>query len=134
MYEIKFSGYASIFNTKDYLNDIILPYSFLKNDTENIILLYEHNLDKKIGSITNMYQNEIGLYIEGIIKISDNIMAYDILNGNLNGLSIGYTVKKYYYKNNTRIITELELLEISIVLHPANKYSCIDLAVPIKKQ
>ena len=125
MYKVKFSGYASVFNTKDYFDDIILPLSFLKNTKENIRLLYEHDLCKEIGFITSTVQDEIGLYVEGIINTSEKKLIDLIFSNEYYGLSIGYIAKKYYYSGNIRIITELELIEVSLVLHPANKHSCI---------
>ena len=125
MYKIKFDGYASVFNVKDHLNDVILPLSFSKNNIENIKLLYEHDANREIGFIVDMYQDEVGLYIEGIVDTNDKNVINMILDDTLNGLSIGYMVKNHYYKENTRIITDIELLEISLVARPANKYSCI---------
>ena len=120
---MKIKGYASVFNTKDYSSDIILPCSFTKTiKNKNIDILYEHNFNNIIGKITNIYENEIGLFIEGEINKSNvNIQNYTI-NNIINGLSIGYIAKNFYYQNNTRIITELNLLEISLVKHPANKH------------
>lgn len=123
MYKIKFDGYASIFNTKDYVNDVILPCSFTKKD--NINLLYEHDSNKKIGFVTNIYQNELGLYVEGVIDKTDENIISMVFGDTQCGLSIGYIAKKYHYDKEVRIITEIELLEISLVSHPANKHCCI---------
>ncbi|MBR2141214.1 MAG: HK97 family phage prohead protease [Rickettsiales bacterium] len=44
----------------------------------------------------------------------------------VNGLSIGYTVNDCYFdKKNRRILTNINLKEISIVAFPANKHSNI---------
>lgn len=127
---MQIEGYASIFNTTDYLNDIILPCSF--TDTINNInnrsmnILYEHNFDNIIGKITDIYENEIGLFVKGLIYKNNQIIINQILANVINGLSIGYIANNFYYENEKRIITNINLLEVSIVKNPANKHCKIN--------
>ena len=86
---------------------------------------YRVDLNKKIGFITNIYQNELGLYVEGVIDKTDENIISMVFGNTQCGLSIGYIAKKYHYDKGVRIITEIELLEISLVSYPANKHCCI---------
>ena len=73
-----------MFNVKDHLNDVILPLSFSKNNIENVKLLYEHDVNREIGFIMDMYQDEVGLYIEGIVDTNDKNVINMILDDTLN--------------------------------------------------
>ncbi len=131
----KFCGYASVFNIVDSYNDIILPTAFKntiksKNINSDIKMLWQHDQSKPIGYFEVIKEDSIGLYVEGqiLLDIQQGREAYNLIkNKSVNGLSIGYTVKDFEYdtKNNTRIIKEIELFEISIVTFPANQYSNI---------
>lgn len=125
--EGKFCGYANVFNYKDYYNDIILPTAFSKclSSVKNVPLLFEHNENMQIGIITFMKEDEIGLYVEGIID-TKNKLYENVKNNQILGLSIGYYATKFDFdKNNNRILKEINLKEISLVLNPANKLSYI---------
>jgi HK97 family phage prohead protease len=123
-----FYGYASIFNTKDSCNDIILPKSFdnsLKsNNINNIKLLWQHNPLKQVGYFADIHEDYLGLFIEGRL---DDYKIYCFVKNNLvSGLSIGYRAKKYNFDTkNNRVLAEVELVEISLVNFPANKHSKI---------
>lgn len=131
----KFCGYASVFNVVDSYNDVILPNAFKdsinsKNIKNDIKMLWQHDSGKPIGFFNVIKEDSIGLYVEGqiLLDIQQGQEAYSLIkNKSVNGLSIGYVVKdcEYDIKNNTRIIKEIELFEISVVTFPANKYSNI---------
>lgn len=123
-----FYGYANIFNHKDFYNDIILPKAFSKslqaNNIKNIPFLFQHNNNNKIGKFELIAEDEIGLYVKGFVD-THNILYEFIKNNKITGLSIGYIVKNHHFEKNKRIITEADLIEISLVLNPANKLSTI---------
>ena len=124
-----FYGYASIFNIKDSYDDIILPFAF-KNairNNKNLKLLWQHNNNFEIGSINLMKEDFMGLYIEGQIDLNNNNDIYDLVKNNIiDGLSIGYNVEKFHFDNRgNRILEEINLVEISIVSNPANKFANI---------
>ena len=131
----KFCGYASVFNVKDSYNDIILPCAFQKSIQnrdikKDVKMLWQHCQDKPIGYFETIREDAIGLYVEGqiMLDIQQGMEAYNLIkNKAVNGLSIGYSVKKAEYdeKDDARIIKEIELFEISVVTFPANKYSNI---------
>lgn len=120
-----FCGYASIFNTVDSYNDIILNGAFSNSiKYNNIKLCWQHNINNIIGEIKTIKEDSIGLYIEGEIKRKD-IYSY-VKSGIIDGLSIGYNVNKSYIDSkNRRVLQDIDLKEISIVSFPANKYANI---------
>jgi len=125
---IFFTGYASVFYIKDCDNDIILPGSFItsiKNIKRNgLIILWEHNINKPIGNIIDIYEDKYGLFIKGEVLVKNNEMVFNLISkGTVSGLSIGYKVENYHVcdKSNTKYIKKIDLIEISIVTSPANK-------------
>ena len=130
----KFCGYASVFNVKDSYNDIVLPSAFKntllkKNCKKDIKLLWQHSPDKPIGYFEVIKEDPVGLYVEGkiMLDIQQGREAYDLIKSkSVSGLSIGYKVKDFEYDvNNTRLLKEIDLFEISIVTFPANEFSNI---------
>ncbi len=120
-----FCGYASVFNTVDSYDDIILNGAFNNSiKYNNIKLCWQHNINNIIGEIKTIKEDSIGLYIEGEIKRKD-IYSY-VKNGIIDGLSIGYNVNKSYIDSkNRRVLQDIDLKEISIVSFPANKHANI---------
>lgn len=123
-----FYGYASVFNVEDSYNDIILNGAFkksLKNkNIADIELLWEHDKQKPIGKFNIIREDSVGLYVEGKI---DDISKYSYIKSSfINGLSIGYKVDDCYFDDKgRRILKDVNLIEISVVNYPANKYSNI---------
>jgi len=125
-------GYASIFNVKDLQNDIILPQSFtnIHQCINSVPLLWQHSVNKVIGSIISINQNSIGLFIKANIYSSTKFSS-TACNGIKNGItsmSIGYKPITIYTDQKTKIrhILKLQLLEVSIVTFAANPVSKID--------
>lgn len=127
--KVSFSGYASVFDVKDYHNDIIQHDAF-KNLSDTLILLWQHDQQNPIGKITKLSQDSYGLYIEGFItnKTQKGTEAINLLEqGILESLSIGYNILDYFTMLDTNYITALELVEISLVSIPANPKTSISL-------
>lgn len=128
-----FSGYASVFNVADEQGDVILPESF-NLTKENIPILWQHKIDEPIGKTVRLQQNDNGLYIHAvlIVDIKRGYEAYKLLDNQvINGLSIGYIPKKYTIdrENGYRVITSIDLVEISLVTFPANssaRVNCVN--------
>jgi HK97 family phage prohead protease len=125
-----FSGYASVFNVIDSQFDCIAPGAFSKTLREHtygkgIKLLWQHHADEPIGAFTTIREDENGLYVEGylLLDVQRGKEAYALLkSGALEGLSIGYSAVKYHFdeQRGVRILTEVNLWEISLVTFPAN--------------
>lgn len=126
-----FAGYASIFDTIDDQNDIIIPGAF-KQSLENWErqnkwpkMLWQHNRQEPIGRWLFIEEDQKGLYVEGqlLLDVQKAKEAYALMRaGAVDGLSIGYLVIKADRdsKRGLRYIHQIELLEISVVTFAAN--------------
>lgn len=123
---VSIEGYANTVD-RDRVGDIVLPEAFkatLPEYLKNPILLYMHNWERPIGTVVEAKIDERGLWIRA--SISNAAIVADIRTqiseGILKTFSIGYNEldSDFDKKTETRIIRQLELLEISIVTIPAN--------------
>ncbi|QED23121.1 HK97 family phage prohead protease [Candidatus Deianiraea vastatrix] len=128
-----FYGYASVFEIKDSQNDVVLQGAFngvIKN-IKNIPLLWQHRQNKQIGNIMSLYQDNYGLYVKCFIdenNTNNKFICNKIKKGVLS-LSIGYQINSAYIDNetNTRYLTKIDLIEVSIVSFGANPLAKISL-------
>ena len=130
-------GYASAFNNRDAVNDIVLRGAFkhtiqdYKDRGKAIPVLWHHDSSCPVGIVKTIKETAFGLYtglelFHEISKVND-IKKYLTSNVQL-GLSIGYRVKEVCYENAeaTRIIKRCDLIEISITIIPANDLTLIE--------
>lgn len=127
-----FSGYASVFGALDLQNEIVAPGAFshsLKNwrkQNRSPAMLWMHDPTLPIGLWQAVYEDQNGLAVEGrlALRTQKGAEAYELLKmGALTGLSIGYrvVVSKIDAKTRARILSEVDLFEISLVTFPANE-------------
>lgn len=156
---LKIKGFASTKNTDRY-GDVVEPSAFAKSIElfmTNPVMLLQHNKDKPIGKFTKLAMTIEGLEVEGEVLHNDDGVIDKIKSGVLQAFSIGYIPKKWeirnpegilvanedgmqngfsweakWNKDNTRTITELELLEISVVSIPANAHSLFGIEASTK--
>ncbi|NCP62204.1 MAG: HK97 family phage prohead protease [Alphaproteobacteria bacterium] len=127
-----FKGYASIFDEVDSQNDRVVRGAFQKSlqaaakAGQLPKMLWQHNEKELIGLWTTIREDAKGLYVEGKL-LTDVAKAKEaqalIQEKALDGLSIGYIVKQALRgkeRGAVRLLTEVELLEISLVTFPAN--------------
>jgi len=125
----RFAGYASVFDIVDSQKDVVKRGAFRKSlaeITRKVKLLWQHRQDEPIGELTTLFEDVRGLYVEGTLFLSVKRAqeAYVLLQrGAVNGLSIGYTPVKYRIepKSGVRILSEVNLWEVSLVTFPANE-------------
>ncbi|MEQ1705255.1 MAG: HK97 family phage prohead protease [Rickettsiales bacterium] len=125
----RFAGYASVFDIVDNQKDIIQRGAFaetLKGRVHDIKMLWQHQQDEPIGIFERMFEDANGLYVEGrlLLDVARAREAYSLLKERaIGGLSIGYSPTKYrlHEKTGTRLISAVELWEISLVTFPANE-------------
>lgn len=128
-----FEGYASVFNVTDSTNDMIMPGAFresldlFRKEMRMPPLLWQHDTTEPIGVWREMYEDAHGLFVKGELFVSDIALAkeaYKLLKENVvTGLSIGYRTKQSHLdkKTGVRVLTQLDLLEVSLVTFPANE-------------
>lgn len=130
-----FEGYASVFNIVDKVKDRIVKGAF-KDSLEKFSrsgsmppLLWQHNAFEPIGVWHEMYEDDHGLFVKGELFINELATAreaYKLLKEKVvTGLSIGYLAINSYRdeKQGVRVLTKVDLQEISLVTFPANEYA-----------
>lgn len=133
--EGSFAGYASVFNVIDSYNDMLLKGAFTntlkeKNQGSDVKMLWQHHSDQPIGKYLKIQEDNYGLFVEGqlLLNLQKGKEVYELVKrGIVNGLSIGYSVKssKIMEEKSIRIISEVDLWEISLVTFPANEKALV---------
>ena len=117
-------GYASVFEIADSQNDIISKGAFKNSKSHEVRLLWQHDITKPIGVIKCLEEDEYGLKVEAEINNKTLLGAEAVAlirQKAVGGLSIGFTIKSSDYdRHGARVITDVELMEISVVTFPAN--------------
>lgn len=120
-----FSGYASLFNVPDQAGDVVLPGAFRRSlaSRRPVRMLFQHNPAEPVGVWEVCLENGRGLYaagrlLPGVKRGSE--LAELVAAGAVDGLSIGFRIVKAMRNRATggRLITEIDLWEISIVTFP----------------
>jgi uncharacterized protein len=109
---VRIAGYAAIFDCPDRGGDIVRKGAFKRAAKAGIPLLWQHDRKQRIGFVESLSEDERGLRI--IAKIDDDA-GRRVAAGN--GLSFGYRVQAME-KNTYRELTDLDLIEVSVVTHP----------------
>lgn len=126
-----FLGYASVFATRDDHNEIVERGAFKKTlqrwqqRASAPAMLWMHDPSRPIGRWRTLAEDEVGLHAEGqlALRTCQGMEAYELLKlGAINGLSIGYRVvgSRYDAVRRARILSDVDLIEISLVTFPAN--------------
>jgi len=122
-----FSGYASVFDNIDLDGDVIERGAFRKSleTGKKIRLLSQHDRKEVLGVITNAFEDERGLFVEGKLTLEvqkAREMRALLKDGAIDSFSIGFAIKEDTYDrdNNVRIIKQIDLFEVSFVTFPAN--------------
>lgn len=125
---IKIEGYASLFGKSDQGGDVVAKgayqssLAFLAAKGRSVKMLWQHDPAQPIGIWDEVREDEKGLYVKG--RLLDDVKkgreaAALIKAGAIDGLSIGYRTKKAAKDDKgQRLLTELELWEVSLVTFP----------------
>jgi HK97 family phage prohead protease len=122
---LKFSGYASVFNGIDSYGDMIMPGAYKNTivDRERPIQLRWNHYGPVIGKFTEVYEDDKGLFVEGELTKGHSTAedaAALLRHGAISGLSIGYAAKDEEQDGVIRKLKEIDLFEISLVESPAD--------------
>jgi HK97 family phage prohead protease len=132
-----FEGYLSVFGNVDHDDDVVLPGAFKRTLKEwgekNLMpaMFWGHNTDEPIGEWMKMKEDEHGLHVKGRLWLRNATeavrKAYNLIRSNtVKGLSIGYSVLKYKFRElesglRVRDLQAVRLYEGSIVPFAANE-------------
>lgn len=131
-------GYASAFGgSPDSYGDVIEKGAFSRTVSDHSrggtmpAMLWAHDHSRPIGRWTDMHEDEFGLHMVGELNL-DTTGGKDahghLKNGDVNGLSIGYLVPPggARKQGSSRILTDIDLVEVSVVTFPANGRSRVN--------
>ena len=121
-------GYASLFGAIDQGGDVVAPGAYaaslkaMKAEGRRVRMLWQHDPAQPIGIWDEVAEDARGLRVRG--RLLDTVArgreaAALISAGAIEGLSIGYrTVRATKTDKGQRLLTELELWEVSLVTFP----------------
>lgn len=128
----QFEAVASAWEA-DRENDVIAPKAFEKTirawraSGKRLPLLFEHS-NTVVGAIdpASMRTDEIGLLVAGEVDRSEREgqQAWRSIKSGVAGFSIGFMAESEPRKGGGRLLTEIDLLEISVTskpMHPATR-------------
>ena len=117
-------GYASLFDAVDQGNDVVArgAYAASLAKRSGVKMLWQHDPAQPIGIWDEIREDDRGLWVKGRILTDvekGREAAALIAAGAIDGLSIGYrTVKSTKINHGQRLLTEVELWEVSLVTFP----------------
>lgn len=123
--DLRISGYASLFGTRDLSGDIVQPGAFsaslLTRGGKPLPMLLGHETERPIGVWDRVFEDASGLFVSGRVigaeARADRAKAL-IEAGALSGLSIGFKTRRSQALPRGRALTELDLWEVSVVAFP----------------
>jgi len=122
-----FVGYASLFNRRDAMGDIVMPGAFAESlkrrGAQGIRMLFQHNPAEPVGSWIDIEEDDKGLHVRG--RLNQEVqrgreLAALLVGHGLDGLSIGFkTVSANRDRlSGARRLHRIDLWEISLVTFP----------------
>ena len=120
---MRLAGYASIFDTPDSGGDIVRRGAFASETGKRLPLLWQHEVGEPIGFIESLSEDNRGLRV--VARVADTRRGLDasllLRAGALDGLSFGYRVRASRPGRGVRELTDLDLLEVSLVTFPMQR-------------
>ncbi len=124
----RIEGYASLFGKVDQGGDVVERGAYaaslaeLKRAGRGVKLLWQHDPTQPIGIWDEVREDDRGLYVKGrlLTEVARGREAASLIEaGAIDGLSIGYrTVRSSKADSGRRVLSEIELWEVSLVTFP----------------
>ena len=128
-------GYAAAVNNIDLGDDKIVPGAFKStmeyfNSGKKIKYLWQHDHKQPIGVIKEIKEDSNGLFTHSILPKNDTFVKGRVIPqievGSIDSMSIGYNIiEKEYDSNNTRLLKDILIKEVSLVSFPMNEQAVI---------
>lgn len=125
---VRIEGYASLFGRVDQGGDVVERGAYaaslarLKAAGRGVKLLWQHDPTQPIGIWDEVVEDERGLHVKGrlLTEVAKGREAASLIEaGAIDGLSIGYrTVRAGKTESGARLLSEIELWEVSLVTFP----------------
>ncbi|MEP7350518.1 MAG: HK97 family phage prohead protease [Sphingorhabdus sp.] len=107
---MRLAGYAAIFDAPDKGGDIVRKGAFARAAKAGVPLLWQHDVNQRIGFVESLSEDERGLRIIAQLDGETPVAAGA-------GLSFGYRIRGMAMRTY-RELTDLDLIEVSVVTHP----------------
>ena len=118
---LRFAGYAALFNIRDGGGDVIRKGAFARTLAEQrapIPLFWQHQPDLRIGWVESIAEDAKGLRVIASIDNPEGGAGMALKRGKASGLSFGYRARGFTRTTAGRELTDILLLEVSLVTHP----------------
>lgn len=121
-------GYASLYGMADQGGDVVMPGAYtaslarLATKGDKVRMLWQHDAAQPIGVWDEVREDSKGLWVKGRL-LPEVVRAREaaalVAAGAMDGLSIGYrTIRAERDQKGRRLLTEVELWEVSLVTFP----------------
>lgn len=115
-------GYAALFGVADQMRDVVRAGAFAASlrRCASLPMLVEHEARLVAGEWIDAREDGRGLFLRGEIRDDQPgaARAKRMLARGVDGLSIGFVPMVSNRTATGRVLTEIDLLEVSIVTHP----------------
>ncbi|MFA7604173.1 MAG: HK97 family phage prohead protease [Novosphingobium sp.] len=118
---MKFAGYAALFDRRDAGRDVIRRGAFARTlgAREGALpLCWQHRPGLRIGWVERAAEDARGLRVIARLDHPGGAAARALRRGAVTGLSFGYHARGFTRDAAGRELTEIELVEVSLVTHP----------------
>lgn len=118
-------GYASLWGVADLNGDVVAKGAFAtslaRTGTAGVKMLHQHETRAPVGVWDEAVEDDTGLWVRGRIMdwSAEARFARALARaGALDGLSIGFRSRKARRDGRLRVLSEVELWEVSLVTFP----------------
>ncbi|MES2834749.1 MAG: HK97 family phage prohead protease [Pseudomonadota bacterium] len=122
---LKIEGYASLWGVADLNGDVVAKGAFADSLTRTgaagVRMLHQHESQAVVGVWDEMVEDARGLFVRGRIEDWSAEARYAAAlarAGALDGLSIGFRAAKARRDGRLRVLSAVELWEVSLVTFP----------------
>ncbi|MFC5372848.1 HK97 family phage prohead protease [Brevundimonas faecalis] len=122
---LRISGYASLWGRVDLNGDVtargVFARSLARTGARGVRMLYQHESRAVVGVWERMVEDDRGLWVEGRIEAWSPEARYAVAltrAGALDGLSIGFRTERSRRDGKLRVLSQVELWEVSLVTFP----------------
>jgi HK97 family phage prohead protease len=123
--DLPIEGHASLFWTRDLNDDVTAAGAFAaslaRTGPAGVKMLHQHDDAEPVGVWDELFEDDKGLFVRGRILRSTprgRLVAALVEAGALDGLSIGFRQLKARRDRPLRVLTRVELWEVSVVTFP----------------
>ncbi|MDG2527525.1 HK97 family phage prohead protease [Caulobacter endophyticus] len=120
--DLRIEGYASLFWTRDLNDDVTASGAFKQSlEAGPIRMLHQHDEAEPVGVWDEAFEDARGLFVRGRIMSATprgRLVAALVSACALDGLSIGFRQVKARRDGALRVLSRVDLWEVSIVTFP----------------